>query len=226
MLTRVLLFDAGNTIIELDYRELAAISARHGASVTADAMKDAVIRIRPALDEFISRPSASTESTDAREFLLGLVYDRLEVAEAGRAAITRDILPVLQSLWGCPVPGADRTLTELKARGHLLGVVSNSDGDVHLRIEEAGLADHFEVIVDSGAVGVEKPDPEIFAIALRALKATAEESTYCGDLPSVDVVGAERAGINPVLIDPLDLFPGVTCRRIRDLPELLADNSG
>jgi len=225
VLTPVLLFDAGNTIIELDFARLAAICARNGSPVEVGAMEDAVIRIRPDLDRFIRQPSTSTESTDARAFLLGLVFERLEVPPAHRGPITADILPVLSLLWGCPVNGADRTLTELKARGHRLGVVSNSDGTVDQRIEEAGLLHHFEVVVDSGAVGVEKPDPEIFKIALKAMGAGPEETTYVGDLPSVDVLGAQRAGLTPVLIDPLDLFSEVGCRRIRNLADLLLDES-
>jgi len=226
VLTRVLLFDAGNTIIELDYAALAAICTRHGAAVNAATMEEAVVRIRPELDEFMRTPSSSTESTDTREFMLRSVYARLGIDREKQAPITGEILAVLQSLWSHPTRGAGMTLTALHKRGHVLGVVSNSDGTVDQQIEQSGLAHHFEVIVDSGTVGVEKPDPEIFAIALRALQAHAAEATYFGDMPSVDVVGALRAGIAPVLIDPLDLFPDVTCRRIHNLPDLLADRSG
>lgn len=226
MLTPVLLFDAGNTIIELDFARLARICTRHGSAVEAAAMEDAVIRIRPDLDRFIRQPRASTESSDARTLLLGLVFDRLHIPAAHRGPIAADILPILQLLWGCPVRGANETLTALKARGHRLGVVSNSDGTVDQRIEEAGLLHHFEVVVDSGVVGVEKPDPGIFGIALEAMSASPQETTYVGDLPSVDVLGARQAGLTPVLIDPLDLFPEAGCRRIRGIADLVADESG
>ncbi len=224
MLTQVLLFDAGNTIIELDFARLAAICAQHGSPVAADAMAEAAIRIRPDLDRFLRQPAASTESSDARAFFLALVFHRLGVPPENREPITEDILPALPLLWGCPVKGADETLTKLKARGHRLGVVSNSDGAVDRRIEEAGLLHHFEVVVDSGKVGISKPDPEIFRIALSAMDVIPSETTYLGDLPSVDVLGAARAGLTPLLIDPLDLFPEASCRRIRSITDLLDDH--
>src|SRR5205085_1470323 len=48
-----------------------------------------------------------------------------------------------------------------------LGVVSNFYGNVERILEEAGLASLLDAIVDSARVGVSKPDPAIFALALR-----------------------------------------------------------
>ena len=74
-------------------------------------------------------------------------------------------------------------------------------------LNEVGLASYFEVIIDSAVVGIAKPDPRVFALAARALRLQAREVVYVGDIPDVDVVGAQRAGMAGVLIDPYDHFP-------------------
>jgi putative hydrolase of the HAD superfamily len=103
-------------------------------------------------------------------------------------------------LW-CSVPEATRTaLARLKASGLLLGVVSNSEGRAEQALEAAGIRDYFDVVVDSGVLGIEKPDPRIFQAALQALLVAPEEALYVGDLYEVDVLGAQSAGIEAVLI--------------------------
>src|ERR671926_294918 len=48
-------------------------------------------------------------------------------------------------------------------RGLLVAVISNTeDGRAREALEAAGLAEHFDVIVDSHLVGLSKPDPAIF----------------------------------------------------------------
>jgi putative hydrolase of the HAD superfamily len=82
-------------------------------------------------------------------------------------------------------------------------------------------------VVDSHVVGVEKPDPEIFRIALERMDAPAESAVFLGDVPSVDIVGAHAAGIAPILLDRHDLYGDLGERRvrsIRELPAMLGDH--
>ena len=51
-------------------------------------------------------------------------------------------------------------------------------------------------------MGVEKPDPRIFRIALERAGVAATEAVYVGDLYSIDVVGARAAGLSAILMDP------------------------
>ena len=67
-------------------------------------------------------------------------------------------------------------------------------------------------------VGVEKPDPEIFRIALRRAGVEAAEAVHVGDLYAVDVVGARRAGLEPVLLDPHGRYGDRGCRTAPDVP--------
>ena len=92
--------------------------------------------------------------------------------------------------------------------------LSNWSAETWPRIQHRfGFFSAFDGIVISGAVGVKKPDPAIFAIALEAMDAAPEETVYVGDLPSVDVEGARAAGIAPVLgIDNLEFIAGAKCQ--------------
>jgi FMN phosphatase YigB (HAD superfamily) len=67
---------------------------------------------------------------------------------------------------------------------------------------------------------VEKPFPRIFEIGLAAVGAVARETLYVGDIYAIDVLGAQDAGLQAVLIDPLGEYD-VFCQKTRSLGDLL-----
>jgi putative hydrolase of the HAD superfamily len=128
------------------------------------------------------------------------------------------------NLWSRLLDGTDRLLGELASEGYRLGVISNSDGRIDQLFEAIGIAHHFEAIIDSGKVGVEKPEPEIFRIACERMDVEPAGGLYIGDIYEIDIVGARRAGMPAVMIDPLDDRRDLDCDRIAsilDLPEYL-----
>ena len=60
-----------------------------------------------------------------------------------------------------------------------------------------------EIIIDSKVVGVEKPDPAIFAMALEATGTVPDRTVHVGDTLFADVVGALAAGLRPLHLDPI-----------------------
>ena len=60
-------------------------------------------------------------------------------------------------------------MAALSERGYRLALLSNWDQRLRGLLQALDLAAHFEVMIISGEVGVEKPDIEIFRIAERAL---------------------------------------------------------
>ncbi|MDP3773327.1 MAG: HAD family hydrolase, partial [Gemmatimonadales bacterium] len=122
------------------------------------------------------------------------------------------------NLWSNPLPGTAEALASLNRLGLVVGCVSNADGTVDRLLERVGLLAHLKFVVDSGKVGIEKPDARIFEIALALAGVPAGEAVYVGDIYPVDVVGARRAGLTPVLLDPLDRYGGRDCRTARDVP--------
>ena len=124
--------------------------------------------------------------------------------------------------------GVPETLGALRDRGMHLGIVSNIDEDqlAHL-LALARLEPYLDSILSSERAGSCKPDPGIFAEALRQAGCNADEALFVGDTIAQDIAGANRAGMRSVLLwhrddrDPPrdDPRPHHLIRRI---PELLA----
>jgi HAD superfamily hydrolase (TIGR01509 family) len=215
------LFDAGNTLVFLDYARLASgVGEELGLSLSADALAAQV----PAASRAIERAGGNDKQRAA-------VYLETMFLLAGvppeRLGEVRDCLARMHGerhLW-CVVPsGSAESLARLKAAGLRLGVVSNSDGRVEQALAVAGLRDYFDVIIDSALVGVEKPDPRIFRAALDALGVLPEEALYVGDVYEIDVLGAQAAGIRAILFSPpaRETMPACpTTNSIRDLVDAL-----
>ena len=221
---RAVLFDVGNTLMGIDHARISEVLASHGLGVGTAAVTDAEQRARPRLDPLLHEVSRR-ESTTVRDRYVRLIAEGCGVAPADEvpSALVRDVLEIWPDLWCAVAADVVPTLRTLAAAGLRLGCVSNSDGHVADRLRSAGLLEHFDVVLDSGAVGCEKPDPRIFAAALDALACGPAEAVHVGDLVAIDVEGARRAGVRPVLIDPAWAWPGGVerIRRLGDLPALL-----
>jgi len=118
-------------------------------------------------------------------------------------------------------------LTNLKDAGYILGVVSNRDKPFDDQLVEMGLREFFRFSLAGGEVNSFKPDAGIFNAALERSGTSAPETMYVGDNYFADVIGSRRAGLRPVLYDPIGLFPDAGCAVITafdQLPSLLTDS--
>jgi FMN phosphatase YigB (HAD superfamily) len=114
-----------------------------------------------------------------------------------------------------------RVIPELRRAGYTLGVVSNRDNPYQAEINALGMEGYFHFSMAGGEVNSKKPEPGIFYSALERSGSTARETLYIGDNYFADVVGARRAGLQPVLYDPRGLFPEPGCPVIKSLEGLL-----
>ena len=174
-----------------------------------------------------------------REYLVGylaacgVAEDRcrdlaVEVAEASAG-----------NAWTHVGTGVMAGLRALAGLGLPMGVVSNSDGTVQAELRRLGVCyapDGKEsdvrpeqaegvqvgVVIDSAVVGVAKPDPAIFGIALAALDVPASQTVlHVGDSLRYDVAGALAAGLRPVHLDPHGFCPDPDGHQhVRSLAEL------
>lgn len=96
---------------------------------------------------------------------------------------------------------ARETLQALADRGLRIGLISNTmwPGDYHRReLERFGLLSYFDDTLFSGDVGLWKPQPAAYGLALERLGVSAEDAFFVGDLPQHDLLGAQAVGMRTV----------------------------
>ncbi|HEY6877248.1 MAG TPA: HAD family hydrolase [Polyangiales bacterium] len=203
---KVLLFDAGNTLVFLDHDALAAAASE----VTGDLGGDALRRAEPLAKKSYEAALARGMSHEEGWFLLiRTIFESAGVASADavEAARLARVAHDAFNLWRKVPAELPAALTRGRKAGLRYGIVSNSEGRLNELLDRVGLLPFFELVVDSALEGVRKPDPVIFARALTRMQANAAETMYAGDIPNVDVDGARAAGLSAVLIDTLDHYP-------------------
>ncbi len=98
-------------------------------------------------------------------------------------------------------PDSLNVMHQLK-RTHRLALITNGASDIQReKIAGAALEPFFDVILISGSLGFGKPDPKIFAAAVRHLDLAPDEAVMVGDSLSRDIEGARAAGIKTVWIN-------------------------
>lgn len=217
---RAVLFDAGNTLVFLDYVRLAeGVGSALGLALTGEELSQHAAAASRAMEQ-----AAGTDQHRAAAFLEALFL--LGGVPRERLGQVRDCLTRMhreRHLWSSIAEQSVESLQRLRAAGLRLGVVSNSDGRVEQALEAAGLREYFDVVIDSALAGVEKPDPRIFHAALDALGVAPEEALYVGDLYEVDVLGARAAGMDAVLLGKPEPGASPNCRVVVSIEHLVND---
>jgi putative hydrolase of the HAD superfamily len=215
----IVLLDAGGTLISIDYDRLRAVAEPFGPWPTDRELDEAEALARAWADAGVRAQLSMRELWDG---YFGRILERVGLPECHLGECLDELWRMHhdKGLWRRPIPGAREVLERLHAAGKRLAVVSNAEGQVEQDLDEAGLGDLLETVVDSQVVGIAKPDPRIFGIALERLGASADDAVYVGDVPAYDVEGALAAGMPAILIDPHAIHDGVEATRIRGLHEL------
>ncbi len=110
------------------------------------------------------------------------------------------------------VPGV---LAQLQGRFRL-GLLSNAPPTLRQVMHHLGLAGYFEHMVISGEVGLRKPEPGIYALALQSLGVSAPESLFVDDMEE-NLAAAQQIGMDVLLIDYKNSQPETGLRRITSL---------
>ena len=220
-MSHAIFFDAGNTLVYLDHPFICALCAERGIDTTSEALLEGEYVAKEEINRRLHSGELSSDEDRWQLYFasilrhVGVPADRIESFRAPLVERHRRL-----NIWSYLQEGTGELLDELAEEGYRLGVISNSDGRLVDLLEHVGIAHHFELIVDSGVVGVEKPDSRIFEIACEGLGVRASDSLYVGDIYEIDIVGARRAGMPAVLIDPLDRWVDLDVPRITGLAEL------
>ena len=226
-------FDAGGTLVRLDFEWMSEMLAELGVAATPEEMRRAEVHGRRRYDSLAGRapktpalglhPPLGSVGPSRGYFsgMLEAVGCRHPVLEEALERIQQRQAPP-SILWARPMEGARHALDALASLGVRTCCVSNSDGRAELHLTECGVRDGLEFVVDSQIEGVEKPDPRIFRIALDRLGLPPERAVYVGDIRSVDEAGARGAGMGFVLIDPFGDYAPAGTLAVPGLAELPA----
>jgi putative hydrolase of the HAD superfamily len=215
-----ILLDAGGVLLFPNPKVLAEIAGAFGGKTDVSAFYEGHYRAVHAYDR-LARDTDGLPAITAQQYFMAL-FGRADVEEARRRDAVGELMvrDAEDSIWCFSHAWVAPALESLQKTGYRMSVVSNSDGRVKSQLEAVGLAEYFEHIFDSGIVGIEKPDPAFFQHALLELNLAPDAAVYCGDIFHVDVVGANRAGIGAMQVDPFGLYrdwPGMRLQDIRAL---------
>ena len=219
---KLLSLDAGGVLVFPNFERISDTFARHGFSVSPEALRAADPHGRRAVDT--EERVALMNDADRGSLYFRIMFERSGVpADAPLDRLFSDLWSYHSehNLWEYVPPDVIPALERLAGTGLPLAIGSNANGIIHRVFERSGLRHYFSVICDSQVEGVEKPDRRFFEILVARAGGRPETTLHVGDLYHVDVAGARKAGIAAILLDPHDLYPDVDVERVRSLSELV-----
>jgi HAD superfamily hydrolase (TIGR01549 family) len=218
-----LFLDAGGVLCHPAWDRVSDALAGEGVIISPAQLA----RAEPLAKKDIDEASAIGATSDA---VRGWLYFNKVLEHAGvpLSQATDAALAMLheyhrsENLWEYVPADVKPALAKLRALGLTMVVVSNANGRLRYLFDRLGLTEYFDVVLDSHEWAVEKPDPQLFRIALQQSHSDAALTAHVGDLFHIDVAGARVAGLREgILLDAAGLYPHVDCRRVRNLDELV-----
>lgn len=200
------LFDLDQTLV--DRRSATRVLAE--TLLLSDAVEKDSLNQEWAIDEFLRldkngyQPDKVRMFTDLEKSWRGLKRSPEELSKWLRQA---------PRTWYQPDDQVVALLRDLSERKITWGIVTNGPPTQSDKAARIGVLQGATCFVVSEIVGVAKPDPEIFEIALRGLGAPApEEVLFIGDNPHADISGSKAIGMKTAWLHHGNSWPN-------DLPQ-------
>jgi len=193
---RAVLFDFDNTLVNYTLAEKEALTAtlRHFGIIRDERDWDAFFA---CYEPVSSDHWRKRDGRAPRDMTLMTFRDTLE-RFLGRSDVAEQITDMYWDRFcnTCHLePGARELLSHLSGR-YRLGLVTNGYAEAQRkRLAACGIGGLFQAVVISDEVGLRKPDPRMFDLALRQLDASPDEALYVGDSIQDDYRGARNAGL-------------------------------
>lgn len=190
-------FDLGQTLVsEWDFidhfdRKFLEVLNGYGARIDMKnyrAVRDSIIR-----DRKICHGSVRDLAMEVCKAVLPAGYGELVVkrmdpaVKEGRRTLFRF------------AEGAELVIKELSQKCEL-GIIANQSEDIVALLQSSGFDGYFKVRTISGAIGLRKPDPAIFALALKEAGRDASDCTMVGDRLDTDICPANKLGMKTVRV--------------------------
>ena len=208
MAYRLLCLDAGFTLLSPRHTLADALSdvlASDGHPITEDELRAAWEEADQWFWDEYHRPGNDTWSDDSRiedywRRYHGVMLERLGVE--ARAEVLDRILAsqFATDAWEL-YPDVEPMLDAVRADGVTVGIVSDWGSNLHPIIGELGIDRYLDFVLPSGAVGVSKPNPAFYRMALEHAGVAPGDALMVGDSYRADVRGAWSAGMDAVWLD-------------------------
>lgn len=189
--TKAVLFDALGTLVELE-PPWTRLACKLG-DAPGDEVERAMRREMAYYREHAHEGTDPEALADLRRRCAELLS-----RELGREV---DVATMMSAIRFHPAADARPALDRLGELGLTRVCVSNWDVSLPQVLADAGLGGLLDGVVTSAAAGARKPDPAIFAAALKLARCAPDEALHVGDTPAEDVAGAEAGGIRALLLD-------------------------
>jgi HAD superfamily hydrolase (TIGR01549 family) len=184
---RWLFFDLGNTLIseeiawECRIQQLVSLLERFGRHWTIEEVRSA---FRKVSEEFAPRLITGA----IKKLIEGIECRELILAEAR-----------YQKELEVPYEGVEQTLRILSSR-YRIGVIANQPAGTEERLTRWGLIPFVSICLSSAELGLEKPDPAIFQLALSQSGCEPKQAVMIGDRLDNDIRPARLLGWNTIRI--------------------------
>jgi putative hydrolase of the HAD superfamily len=202
---RAMGFDLDNTLF--DHREAASrgleslVLAKGWKYQSDQDMRHEWHRLEELyFDQFVTGVLTLTEHRRARMRDL-LASTDSQVEEEHLDALWNEYLMHYSNSW-VAFSDAHTTLSEFKAAGYKLGVLTNGQqSQQEAKLKAMGLAHLFDAVLAIGTVEAMKPDPRAFAQLCRILECDPDEVLFVGDDLEYDVRPAINSGLRGVWLN-------------------------
>jgi putative hydrolase of the HAD superfamily len=212
----MIVFDAGGTLIGADWplvvEDFSAVARSLGLAVDPIAV---MTGLRQVWGDVLA--GRIPDSADSREAVTAFWTDTLarslsiaaglslpadgESYDPRTVTVARTFYPTFDNgRYHRLINGAEKVLQTLKHHGFRLAVLSNWSPKLPQILERLSIHQYFEFVIVSALVGLAKPDPAIFDLAVQKSGCRPEELLYVGDSPAADIAGSQAAGWDSVLI--------------------------
>ncbi len=126
-----------------------------------------------------------------------------------------------------PYPFTESVLDELSKK-YKLGIIANQSVGSAQRLADWGIGKYFDLVIASAEEGVEKPNPEIFRLALERANCLPENAVMVGDRIDNDILPAKELGMRTIWVkqgfakyQPKSDVPDYTIQTLEEILELL-----
>ncbi len=211
---RAVLFDYGHTLIHFDERPHAALLEAYRR--VNDLLRAKLEREVPEAEVLIEKVSMTVDQEIQRDYAAGRA-EEVEIATLYDASLRQlglelnpeliqRVMELEQDGWIGSVhvgPDVNATLEAIRTDGLKLGLVSNAAYLPRLmmgQLKALGLAQYFDGVTFSSAIGMRKPHRAIYQDVLEQLGVEPAAAVFVGDRVKEDVVGPQRLGMRAVLL--------------------------